>query len=125
MSDTTSENARAFDEATDRAAEFMNPAISAARDAGVPERFDDSTAVFLHRTAVSGGYVLAAFDPQVLIRWAASGGFALLKAQVNFLPMGMPVLSLELEDLDATKNGNNEASDQDKHPDAEARGQTD
>ena len=113
MNDTTSENARAFDEQLDAAAEFLNPAVKAAREAGVPELFDDNTAVFLHRTAASSGYVLAAFDPQVLVRWASTSGFALLRAQVNFLPMGMPVLSMELEDLDAAKNRDNQASDKD------------
>lgn len=113
MSDTTSENAQAFDDSTDAAMEFMTPAVQAAREAGVPEAFDDNTSVFLHRTAAGAGYVLVAFDPQVLIRWSASSGFKLLRAGINFLPMGMPVLSVELEDLDAPKDGNNEASDQD------------
>lgn len=113
MSDTTSENAQAFDDSTDRASEFMTPAVQAAREAGVPEEFDDNTAVFLHRTAAGGGYVLVAFDPSVLTRWSRSTGFKLRRAGLNFLPMGLPVLSVELEDLDAAENGNDETSDQD------------
>lgn len=113
MSDTTSENAQAFDDSTDAVTEFMTPAVKAAREAGVPESFDNNSAVFLHRTASGGGYVLVAFDPAVLTRWSESSGFKLLRAGLNFLPMGLPVLSVELEDLDATKDGDNEASDQD------------
>lgn len=114
MNDTTSqETAQAFDDSTDKAQEFMLPAVKAARDAGIPEEFDDNTAVFLHRTALTGGYVLLAFDPVVLLAWAATGnGLKLLKGNVNFLPMGMPVISVELENLDATKNGEQQTGDQ-------------
>lgn len=108
-----SENAQAFDDSTDAAANFMSPAVEAARTAGVTDSFDDNTAVFLHRTGAGGGYVLVAFDPAVLVRWSQSSGFKLLKAGLNFLPMGLPVLSVELEDLDAPKNGTDEAGDQD------------
>lgn len=118
MNDTTNpENAIAFDEATDKAMDFMAPAVTAAREAGVPDNFDDNTAVFLHRTAASGGYLLIAFDPNVLIRWANSPqGFNLLRGTVNFLPMGMPVLAVELEDI-ANANGNREeqGGDQPEH----------
>ena len=109
MSDTTSETVQE----SERTSEFMSPAVDMARDAGVPELFDDNTAVFLHRTAAGSGYVLVAFDPQVLIRWADTSGFKLKGAAINFLPMGMPVLSVELEDLDATQNREDKASDQD------------
>lgn len=108
MSDTTSENAQASE-----GADFLKPAIDAARDAGVPEAFDDSTSVFLHRTAAGAGYVLVAFDPAVLVRWAdTKQGFRLLKGSLNFLPFGMPVLSIELEDIDAVEDGENEEGDQ-------------
>src|SRR5688500_3498298 len=97
--------------------DFMAPAVSAAREAGVPEAFDDNTAVFIHRTAASGGYVLVAFDPAVLIRWINSPqGFNLLRGTVNFLPMGMPVLAVELEDIaNAPSNREEQDGDQPEH----------
>lgn len=127
MSDTTSPESveptgTEFDQSTDKAMDFMQPAVVAAREAGVPEVFDDNTAVFIHRTGAGGGYVLVAFDPTVLVRWANSRkGFNLLRGGINFLPMGMPVLSVELEDIEnADGNGEEQGSDQQEHQDDEA-----
>lgn len=114
MSDTTNETATDSD--LQAAAEFIGDAADLARKAGVPDAFDDSTAVFIHRTAAQGGYVLVAFDPVVLVKWAESKlGFGLVRAGVQFLPMGMPVLSVELEDKDAIVNGEDEASGSQEH----------
>lgn len=123
MNDTTSqENATAFDDSTDKAMDFMQPAVAAAREAGVPDVFDDNTAVFLHRTAAGGGYVLVAFDPTVLVRWAnATEGFNLRRGGINFLPMGMPVLSVELEDIaNAPSDREEQGGDQPEHQADEA-----
>ena len=112
MNDTTSENAQASEESA-AAASLIGSAAQMARDAGVPDKFDDNTAVYLHRTAASTGYVLVAFDPQVLVRWANSEkGFSLLRGSLNFLPMGMPVLSVELSDNDAVETGDEQTGDQ-------------
>jgi hypothetical protein len=96
--------------------DFLQPEVAAAREAGVPDLFDNATAVFIHRTAANGGYVLAAFDPAVLVRWAdAEQGFRLLEARLNFLPYGMPVLGLGLEDLDATPTREEQEGDKSEH----------
>ena len=98
---------------SERLSQFIEPEVQAARDAGIPEKFNDHTAVFIHRTAAAGGYILAAFSPEVLVQWAKSErGFNLQEVVLNFLPYGMPVLGLGLEDNDATKEGEVEADDQ-------------
>lgn len=116
MNDTTNETALLSsdeEEEQERVKEFMQPGVEQARAAGIPEVFSDNTAVFLYRTLIGGGYVLAAFDPAVLVQWANNkSGFRLTEGVVNFLPMGMPVLGLGLEDLDATKEREEQGDNQ-------------